>query len=156
MAETLMVYNYYSNDSLYLFVIGNRRSLPNARVVIFTPGGAWRRLYSLTSTRCITRSTVLRSKPIARISSKLRSSSAYAFKIGSSTSYGGRLSISFCSGRSSAEGGFAITVCGITGFSHTHSAHTPAFSIHLSRQQTHLPYRHRAYYNRWPSLIYCP
>src|SRR5205809_4234 len=63
-------------DSLYRFVIGNRLSLPKARVVIFTPGGAWRRLYSLRSTRRITRSTVLRSKPIARISSKLRSFSA--------------------------------------------------------------------------------
>src|ERR671929_241966 len=31
-------------------VIGRRRSRPKARAVIFTPGAAWRRLYSLTST----------------------------------------------------------------------------------------------------------
>src|SRR6266852_7753220 len=35
-----------------------RRSRPNARGVIFTPGGAWRRLYSLRSTSWITRATV--------------------------------------------------------------------------------------------------
>ncbi len=33
------------------FVIGIRRSRPKARGVIFTPGAAWRRLYSLASTR---------------------------------------------------------------------------------------------------------
>jgi hypothetical protein len=32
------------------FVIGIRRSFPKARVVTFTPGGAWRRLYSARST----------------------------------------------------------------------------------------------------------
>jgi hypothetical protein len=32
-----------------LFVIGMRLSFPNAIGVIFTPGGAWRLLYSLES-----------------------------------------------------------------------------------------------------------
>lgn len=64
------------STALYLLVIGSLLSRPKARGVIFTPGGAWRRLYSLRSTRRITRSTVLRSKPIASISSKVRSSSA--------------------------------------------------------------------------------
>src|SRR5262249_44520822 len=36
--------------SLNLFVIGIRRSRPKARGVIFTPGAAWRRLYSFVST----------------------------------------------------------------------------------------------------------
>ena len=40
--------------------IGMRRSRPNARPVIFTPGGAWRRLYSLRSTIWMMRVAVSR------------------------------------------------------------------------------------------------
>ena len=39
----------------YAFVIGIRRSRPNARGVILIPGGAWRRLYSARSTSAKTR-----------------------------------------------------------------------------------------------------
>ena len=42
----------------YLLAIGSRRSRPNAFGVIFTPGGACLRLYSLRSTICATRATV--------------------------------------------------------------------------------------------------
>src|SRR5579864_5262392 len=77
VGATLAVARFIDNytDSLYLLVIGSLLSRPNARVVIFTPGGAWRRLYSLMSTRRMTRSTVFLSKPRARISLKVRSSS---------------------------------------------------------------------------------
>jgi hypothetical protein len=60
---------------LYRLVIGSRRSLPKARGVILTPGGAWRRLYSLRSTMPMTRRTVASPKPRATISSTPRSSS---------------------------------------------------------------------------------
>ena len=49
--------------ALNLFTIGRRRSLPKARWVIFTPGAAWRRLYSLRSTSVTTRATTSGSKP---------------------------------------------------------------------------------------------
>lgn len=42
----------------YRLVIGSRLSRPNALGVIFTPGGAWRRLYSLRSTMRATRLTI--------------------------------------------------------------------------------------------------
>ena len=42
-------------------VIGRRRSRPNALAVILTPGGAWRRLYSLRSTMWATLFTRARS-----------------------------------------------------------------------------------------------
>lgn len=38
----------------YRLTMGRRRSLPKARGVILTPGGDWRRLYSLRSTAEIT------------------------------------------------------------------------------------------------------
>ena len=43
------------------FVMGRRRSRPNALAVILTPGGAWRRLYSLRSTMRATLVTISRS-----------------------------------------------------------------------------------------------
>ncbi len=54
--------------------IGSRQSRPNARGRSFTPGGAWRRLYSARSTRASTLSTVVASNS-ARSSSRERSSS---------------------------------------------------------------------------------
>jgi outer membrane protein assembly factor BamD len=57
---------------------------------------------------------VPRSKPRASISSTDRSCSMKASRIGSSTSYGGNESESFCPGRSSADGARSITRCGIT------------------------------------------
>ena len=56
------------------FVIGVRRSRPNAFGRSFTPGGAWRRLYSARSTRATARSTTSGSNS-ARSSSRERSSS---------------------------------------------------------------------------------
>src|SRR5438094_9340017 len=56
---------------LYRFVIGILGSFPKARCVIFTPGGDWRRLYSLRSTRATTCSTLPRSKPAATSSARL-------------------------------------------------------------------------------------
>jgi len=61
--------------SRYQFVMGSRLSLPKARGVILTPGGAWRRLYSARSTIRRTSATVSRSNPRAAISSRLWSSS---------------------------------------------------------------------------------
>src|SRR3990170_5873217 len=95
-------------------VIGIRRSLPRARGVILTPGGAWRRLYSLRSTSVTTRRTTFSGYPAATISGTLLSSSTYNFRIGSRRSYSGRESESFWSGRSSAEGGLVSTRVGIT------------------------------------------
>ncbi len=61
--------------SVYRWVMGSRRSLPNARTVIRTPGGAWRRLYSARSTIRTTRETVASStSSAATISSGERSS----------------------------------------------------------------------------------
>src|SRR5579884_3809513 len=93
-----------------------RRSLPKALGVILTPGGAWRRLYSLASTIAITRATVAGSNPWATISSAERSSSTYSARIGSSTSYGGSVSTSLCCSRSSAVGARSRTPAGITGW----------------------------------------
>ena len=59
----------------YAFVIGIRRSRPNARVVILIPGGAWRRLYSARSTSAITRSTPRSGRPAARAGRGSRSCS---------------------------------------------------------------------------------
>ncbi|GIU91386.1 MAG: hypothetical protein KatS3mg011_0292 [Acidimicrobiia bacterium] len=56
-------------------VIGILRSRPKALVVILTPGGAWRRLYSLRSTIAITLRTRSRSNPSPTISSALISRS---------------------------------------------------------------------------------
>ena len=47
----------------YAFVIGMRRSRPNARGVILMPGGAWRRLYSARSTSAKTRADRLLGQP---------------------------------------------------------------------------------------------
>ena len=56
--------------------IGMRRSRPKARPVIFTPGGACRRLYSLRSTIWIMRVAISKSISVsARISSLERRSS---------------------------------------------------------------------------------
>ena len=59
------------------------KTRPNARVEIRTPGGAWRRLYSLRFTISRTRITIARSKPCAVISATDRSSSINASSIGS-------------------------------------------------------------------------
>lgn len=61
--------------SLNPFVIGNLRSLPNAFGVIFTPGGAWRRLYSLRSIRATALRTISSGKPLSMISLGAASSS---------------------------------------------------------------------------------
>src|SRR5437660_4837967 len=71
---------------LYRFVIVIRRSFPSARWVIFTPGGDWRRLYSLRSTSATTCSTVRRAKPAATRSVRLWSSSTYPRMMGSRAS----------------------------------------------------------------------
>src|SRR5660397_128423 len=86
--------NYYPFDRL---VIGIRRSFPRARGVILTPGGAWRRLYSLRSTSVTTRRATSSGYPAATISGTLFSSSTYIFRIGSRRSYSGRESESFWS-----------------------------------------------------------
>ena len=57
------------------FVIGVRRSRPNAFGRSFTPGGACRRLYSARSTSASARSTTSGSKPSGESSSRERSSS---------------------------------------------------------------------------------
>src|SRR3970040_1075853 len=95
-------------------VMGIRRSFPSARGVIFTPGGAWRRLYSLPSTSFTTRRTTSSGYPAAAISATLRSSPTYIFRIGASGSYSGSESESFWPGRSSADGGLVSTRSGIT------------------------------------------
>ncbi len=56
-------------------VMGRRRSLPNALSVTRGPGGDWRRLYSATSTRRVTRRTTSGSWPSSMISAAVRSSS---------------------------------------------------------------------------------
>jgi len=66
-------------------VIGILLSFPNALGVILMPGGDWRRLYSLLSTREITLRTSFPRKPAAIISCAEASSSTYNFSIGSST-----------------------------------------------------------------------
>jgi len=55
--------------------MGSRLSFPSALGVILTPGGDWRRLYSLASTILSTLLTMVSSKPISVISLKLLSSS---------------------------------------------------------------------------------
>src|SRR6266511_595170 len=60
---------------LHLLVIGVRRSRPNAFGRNFTPGGAWRRLYSARSIIATARSTSSGSNPSAASSSRERSSS---------------------------------------------------------------------------------
>ncbi len=45
------------SDSRQRFVIGKRRSRPNARNVIFVPGGYWRRFHSAASVSCTIRAT---------------------------------------------------------------------------------------------------
>ena len=57
------------------FVIGSRRSRPNAFGEIFTPGGAWRRLYSARSTMRMTRLTSSSGRPRSTSSAASRSSS---------------------------------------------------------------------------------
>ena len=59
----------------YAFVIGIRRSRPNARGVILIPGGAWRRLYSARSTSAKTRSTASAGSPASASCSRPASSS---------------------------------------------------------------------------------
>src|SRR5205807_8003516 len=58
-----------------LLTMGRRQSRPNARGVIFTPIGPWRRLYSFRSTIAMTFRTTPGSKPLATMSARLRSSS---------------------------------------------------------------------------------
>jgi len=55
--------------------MGRRQSRPKARGVIFTPIGAWRRLYSFLSTIATTRRTVSGANPRATRSFTPRSSS---------------------------------------------------------------------------------
>ena len=59
----------------YPLVIGKRRSLPNALRLTRTPGGHWRRLYSVTSTSRVIRRTIASSWPSSMISAAVRSSS---------------------------------------------------------------------------------
>ena len=72
---------YFKDDALRAYfsrkrlTIGRRQSRPNARGVILTPIGPWRRLYSLLSTIRTTRRTVSSAKPRATISATPRSSS---------------------------------------------------------------------------------
>src|SRR5438105_3122692 len=94
--------------------MGRRRSRPKAFGVILTPGGACLRLYSARSTRPTTLCTRSGSAPSATSSSGEPSCSTYASSTGSSTSYGGRVSLSFCPGRRSADGGFVMTRSGLT------------------------------------------
>src|SRR5207245_7731951 len=56
-AQVVKVRYWFGAGRPYAFVIGRRRSRPNAFGVIFTPGGAWRRLYSARSTMRPTRRT---------------------------------------------------------------------------------------------------
>ena len=63
-----------AGQSLQRFVIGVRRSRPNAFGRSFTPGGAWRRLYSARSTSATARSTTAGSNSSSS-SSRDRSSS---------------------------------------------------------------------------------
>ena len=64
-----------SQPPRYAFVIGIRRSRPNARGVILIPGGAWRRLYSARSTSAKTRSTASSGSPASASWSRPASSS---------------------------------------------------------------------------------
>src|SRR5581483_2601319 len=96
------------------FTMGSRQSLPKARGVILMPMGPCRRLYSLRSTIAITRFTVAASKPRATMSATPWSPSTYASRIASRIGYGGSVSWSVWSGRSSADGGRSKTERGIT------------------------------------------
>ena len=62
-------------SAAYRFVIGIRRSRPNARGVILIPGGAWRRLYSARSTSASTRSIASAGSPRSSSCSRSASSS---------------------------------------------------------------------------------
>src|SRR3989442_483472 len=62
--------------------MGGRRSRPNARRVILTPGGACRRLYSARSTISTTRWTTSAGKPSATISSGLPAPPTKARRVG--------------------------------------------------------------------------
>ena len=66
-------------------VIGYRRSRPKFFSVTFTPGAAWRRLYSAMLIMRSTRITVSRSKPAATIAEIGSSRSTSRSRIGSST-----------------------------------------------------------------------
>src|SRR5271154_1464060 len=97
--------------------MGNRRPIPNDFLVTFSTGAACCRLYSLRSTSCKTDLTSRTSTPCSSaICSAEQYRSTYASNIGSNTSYGGSESVSLCSGRSSADGGFSIVAHGIISF----------------------------------------
>src|SRR5439155_3009660 len=96
------------------FVIGVRRSRPNAFGRSLTPGGACRRLYSARSIIASACSTTSASKPSEVSSSRERSSSTYASRTRSSSGYGGSESSSSWLSRSSALGARSTFVCGIT------------------------------------------
>ena len=74
-AEMLERLDAADQSPRYAFVIGIRRSRPNARGVILMPGGAWRRLYSARSTSANTRSTASSGSPASASCSRLASSS---------------------------------------------------------------------------------
>jgi len=97
-----------SYHSLKRLVSGNLLSRPKARLVIFTPGGACRRLYSLRSTNFAVFCTIALSNPSATIWSTDLSSSTYAVRIESRISYTGRLSESFLVG--SQFGGWRLSI----------------------------------------------
>src|SRR5437899_984507 len=78
-----------THASRYRCATGNRRPTPNALLVTFNPGAAWRRLYSFKSIKRITRFTIASSKPILMISDAERALTTYSFNIASNTSYGG-------------------------------------------------------------------
>src|SRR5579883_2952754 len=100
--------------SVNLCAIGKRRPTPNAFGVIRNPGAACCRLYSLRSTfRTISRTSSSEAPVSAAISRTVLYSSTYFCRIASSRSYSGKLSVSFWSGRNSAEGGFVSVFSGI-------------------------------------------
>src|SRR3989338_4583031 len=106
-------YFFRHAHSPHPLVMGILRPEPKARSVILIPTAACWRLYSFLSTIFITLETMFLSKPIAMISSLLRSFSTYACNIGSSISYGGKESLSFWFSRSSADGSLTRLASGI-------------------------------------------
>src|ERR1043166_9329892 len=79
------------HDSRYRWAIGIRRPTPNALLVTFNPGAAWRRLYSFESINRTIRFTVGASKPPAMISAADLPSTTYASRMaGRNSGRGGR------------------------------------------------------------------
>jgi len=93
----IMMISYHSFEKAWSAVISCPR--PKARLVIFTPGGACRRLYSLRSTNFAVFCTIALSQS-QRYNSGLLiyRLQHYAVRIESRISYTGRLSESFWSG----------------------------------------------------------